>query len=291
MNNFTKIQHLVGNVTKEQLRYVDYAITDNVGIFMPIAGQCFYAISPEHTHPSYLFTVCFDSYCQIKLGGKIYDSVPSTMAMIPPDLPHQELPSETVSRYLAVMIDKEYFEQELLLYNKSISSDLYCKPIPVTDRLVATLKEFMAEYEEDAPGAQQVLGAISQSITHLIIRTLFNVSQKSEKTCSMMNVNKAIEYINAHYGEKITISDLAHIACLSLSHFTRIFKTETDMTPADYIMKTRLDIAKRMLRIGDASITSIALDCGFNSSSYFSHCFLRAFNISPSQFKKSLHIA
>jgi AraC-like DNA-binding protein len=52
-----------------------------------------------------------------------------------------------------------------------------------------------------------------------------------------------------------------------------------------------LDMAKRMLRSGDKPVTTIALDREFNSSSYFSHCFLRAFNTSPSQFKKSIQTA
>jgi AraC-like DNA-binding protein len=290
LNDLARIRNLVGDVKKEQLRHVDYAVTDTFGIFMPVAGQCYYAISPEHTHPSYLFTVTFDTYCSVKFGGQIIDSEPSTMFLIPPGFPHQELPSDTVSRYLAVMINKEYFEQQLTFYNRTVPQTLWFKPIKVTDRLVAALKEFMAEYEEASPGFEQLLSAVSQFITHQIIRLLLNISHGNEKTASRMNVNKAIEYINAHYGENVAVSDLAHVACLSLSHFTRIFKSETGMSPADYIMNTRLDYAKRMLRTGDAPVTTVALQCGFNSSSYFSHCFLRTFKTSPSQFKKSLTI-
>ena len=291
VKDFHLIQKLVGKVTREQLRYVDCAVTDYLGVFMPVAGHCYYAISPEHTHPTYLFTITFDTYCQIKIGGTVYKSLPSTMSLIPPGMPHQELPSETVSRYLAVMIDKAYFESQLAMYNRSISSDLYGKPVPVTERLVSAVKEFLAEYEDKAPGYQHLLAASAQTITHLLIRLLFNLSRESKRITSRMSVNKAIEYINEHYGNKITITDLAHIACLSPSHFTRIFKSETGFSPTDYIMKTRLDIAKRMLRVGDTPVTTIALECGFNSSSYLSHCFTRAYNISPSQFKKSMQTA
>jgi len=136
-----------------------------------------------------------------------------------------------------------------------------------------------------------MLAASTQTITHLLIRLLFDLTRESEKITSHMSVNKAVEYVNTHYGEKITITDLAHVVCLSPSHFTRIFKSEIGCSPTDYIMKTRLDMAKRMLRNGDTPVTTIALECGFNSSSYFSHCFLRAFNTSPSQFKKSMQTA
>lgn len=289
--DFHLIQKLVGEVTREQLRYVDCAVTANLGIFMPVAGHCYFAISPEHTHPAYLFTISFDTYCRVKVDGTIHESIPSTIAMIPPGMPHQELPSETVSRYIAVMIDKEYFESQLAVYNQRVFPELSGKAMPVTDRVVRAVKDFFTEYEEKTPGYRQLLAASAQMITHLLIRALFDLSRKSEKITACMGINKAIEYINRNYSRKITITDLSHVAGFSPSHFTRVFKNETDLTPSDYIMKTRLDIAKRMLRTGDEIITTIALECGFNSSSYFSHCFMRTFGISPSQFKKSMQKA
>lgn len=291
MKDFNLVKKLVGDIKPQQLRYVDYAVTDRLGIFMPVTGQCHYATSPEHTHPSYLFTVAFDAYCRLRLGGKICESIPSTFTMIPPDVPHQELPSEIVPRYLAVMVEREFFERQLAIYKREITSGLCNKAIPANERLVAALKEFMAEYEFSAPGYGQLLSASAQTITHLFIRLLFGITRESEKIGTRMGVNKAVEYINAHYGEKLSVSHLAYAACLSISHFSRMFKSETGFSPADYLMKTRLDMAKRMLRTGDTSVTCVALNCGFNSTSYFSHCFLRAFNSSPSQFRKSLKMA
>jgi AraC family transcriptional regulator len=288
VKDFDLIQKLVGNVTHEQLRYVDCAVTADLGVFMPVAGQCYYAVSPCHTHPSYLFTITFDRHCRIKMNGTIYESVPATVSLIPPGIAHQELPSESVSRYLAVMIDKTFFERQLAIYYRNISPELCAKPIAATERLVSAVKSFLEDYEDKTPGYQVLLAAATMTITHLLIRLLFNLTRKNEKITSHLRVNRAIEYINTHYGEKITLTDLAHIACLSPSHFTRIFKNEIGCPPVEYILKTRLDMAKRMLRSGDKPVTTIALDCGFNSSSYFSHCFLRAFNTSPSQFKKSI---
>jgi hypothetical protein len=143
VKDFNLIQKLVGNVTQVQIRYVDYAVTDNLGVFMPVAGHCYYAISPEHTHPAYLFTIAFDTYCRIRMGGIIYESIPSTAFMIPPGIAHQELPSETVSRYLAVIIEKDYFEKQLAMYNLTISSELSGQPMPVTERLVSAVDRWI----------------------------------------------------------------------------------------------------------------------------------------------------
>jgi AraC-like DNA-binding protein len=291
MKDLERIRHLVGEITSEQLVHVDCAVTDELGTFMPIAGQCHYAITPEHTHPGWSFIVTFDSNCRTRVGTTVYDSTPSTIFALGPDIPHQELPSEIVARYIAVMIDTTYLQQQFRIYNRSIDEIHNAMIRPSSQRLIDELKEFMAEYEEAVPGYEPLLKASALKITHLIIRQFLDLQHPGSIIMHRMSVNKALEYLNEHYGEKISINDMATAANCSVSHFSRIFKEETGIAPSDYIMKVRLDYAKRMLRSDEKTLTQIALDCGFNSSSYFSHCFSRAFNISPSDFKKSLELS
>jgi len=47
------IHALVGAVENDDLIYVDGYLTKNLGIFLPVGGACGYAVTPEHTHPSY----------------------------------------------------------------------------------------------------------------------------------------------------------------------------------------------------------------------------------------------
>jgi hypothetical protein len=54
-NDLDTIRRLVGVVTKEQLRYVDCFVSEEIALFMPMGGPCFYALTPEHTHPAYMF--------------------------------------------------------------------------------------------------------------------------------------------------------------------------------------------------------------------------------------------
>lgn len=287
MKDLDKIRRLVGDITREQLVYVDCAVNDTVGVFMPVAGQCKYAIQPEHIHPGWSFIVSFDSCCTTKTGEKTIRSIPSTICVVPPDIPHQELPSETVARYIAVMIDRHYFDKQLAVYDSASAIFTTGDTCKTNRRLVDALKEFLTEYEEAAPGYEQLLSASGLMITHLIIRQFLNLHNKTPGTAVYrMSVNHAIEYCNAHYGEKITVGDLAMIANCSVSHFSRVFREETSMSPVDYLMHVRLDCAKRMLRVNEKTVTEIALSCGFGSSSYFSQCFTRKFNTSPSDFRK-----
>lgn len=291
MKDLDKIQYLVGEITAEQLKYVDCSVNNTVGVFMPVAGQCQYAIQPEHTHPAWSMIVSFDNCCQTSIDKKIYNSVPSTAFLLPPDIPHQELPSSIVARYIAVLIDSTYLQKQLSAYNMSINALSFPMTCSVSQRLVDALKEFMTDYEESAPGYEQLLEAGGLKITHLLIRSLFNINHSDGNIIRRMSVTRAIEFINNHYGEKISVDDLARTANLSASRFTRVFREETSMSPMEYFMHTRLEYAKRMLRGNDKTLSQIALDCGFNSSSYFYQCFTRAFKISPSDFRRSLNAA
>lgn len=65
------INHLVGSVSEEQLRYVDCYVGYYLGVFMPVAGPCFLAITPEHTHPTYMFVLMFDDENKFVIDGHV----------------------------------------------------------------------------------------------------------------------------------------------------------------------------------------------------------------------------
>lgn len=290
MRDIQKIRRLVGDISSEQMAHVDYAVTDELGAFMPVTGQCRYATTPEHTHPMWSFIVSFDEYCRTRIGSTLHDSLPSTIFALAPDTPHQELPSETLSRYVAVMIDTRFLQAQLAVYGKPLGEIRNAMVCPSSQRLIDELKEFMTEYEEAIPGFDAMMKATALKITHLVIRQFLEIKHPDCVIIHRMAINKALDFLNEKYGEKISIRDLATSAGCSVSHFSRLFKDETGIAPSDYVMKVRLDRAKRMLRADEMSVTQIALACGFNSSAYFSHCFSRAFGISPSDFRKSLEL-
>jgi AraC family transcriptional regulator len=84
---------------------------------------------------------------------------------------------------------------------------------------------------------------------------------------------------------KVTIGKLAEIACMSSSHFSRVFKAETGKTPLDYLHEVRMRRVKKLLLAGERSITEIALECGFGSAAYLTARFCKKYKTTPSNFK------
>jgi len=286
--NIKKIQKLIGNVTEEQLRYVDCFVSNDIGLFIPSVGPCFQAITPRHTHPAYLFILAFDDSCKLEIGDKIITSEPGKICAISPDIPHHEISSDDFSRYIAIFVDKSFFESQLKVYSISEIKPIEGGSFDSSPELMAPLKEFMIEYENKMPGYENLLEAIGLKITHVLIRVIYGFTSPAARIASRIEVDKVIAYLHANYDKKVAVEEMAGVALLSPSHFARVFKRETGKSPMDYLIDLRLNKAKKLLRAGDRTITEIALECGFASSSHFSSCFRQEFAITPSQFQKSL---
>jgi transcriptional regulator GlxA family with amidase domain len=145
----------------------------------------------------------------------------------------------------------------------------------------------MIESDNKMQGSEIILHALNLEICHLIIRGIFNFTPEVDRISNRLEIDKAIEYLYSNLDKKITVEKLAKIACMSPSHFFRVFKKEIGQPPQDYLNKVRMKMVKNLLKEPDRSITEIALDCGFGSSSYFSACFKKAFNTTPSDYKKT----
>lgn len=83
-------------------------------------------------------------------------------------------------------------------------------------------------------------------------------------------------YIENHFGEKITLETMAQIAFLHPHYLQSKFKKEMGLSPAEYLLKVRLDHAARLLETTRASVDTISNVCGFCNASYMIRKF-RAF--------------
>jgi AraC family transcriptional regulator len=98
---------------------------------------------------------------------------------------------------------------------------------------------------------------------------------------------EAALWINAHSHESIGLDRAATQAGLSPCHFLRLFAEVLGVTPHQYLVRSRLRHAARLLAEGDQSITDVALDVGFGDLSNFVRTFHRAAGFSPRVFRQA----
>lgn len=95
-----------------------------------------------------------------------------------------------------------------------------------------------------------------------------------------------MEYIHAHYREKITLDDLAGTAFLSKSSVINLFQRYLHTSPIHYLIDYRLKCAARLLRSTQKTINAIAEETGFDNTGYFCRKYKEVFEKTPSQYRK-----
>jgi AraC-like DNA-binding protein len=98
---------------------------------------------------------------------------------------------------------------------------------------------------------------------------------------------EAALWIEANAAEPLELKRLARQAGLSPFHFLRVFSRVLGVTPHQYLVRSRLRRAARLLAAGDMPVTEVALEVGFADLSNFVRTFRRAAGVSPARFSKN----
>ena len=98
-------------------------------------------------------------------------------------------------------------------------------------------------------------------------------------------ISKVKDYIAYHYTEEVKLDDLAKLAAMAPSAFSRFFKQHTGRAPVDYIIDVRVGAAARMLVDTTTSVSEICYACGFNNLSNFNRTFKSRRGYTPRGFR------
>ena len=100
-------------------------------------------------------------------------------------------------------------------------------------------------------------------------------------------VQKAVDYIEGHLKEDISLYDISQHVNFSVPHFYRIFKVIVGETVKSYILKRRLSCAADELKKSNRNISEIAYEYGFESHDVFTRAFYRTYDMSPSKYRNT----
>ncbi|QOS79954.1 helix-turn-helix transcriptional regulator [Paenibacillus sp. JNUCC31] len=99
-----------------------------------------------------------------------------------------------------------------------------------------------------------------------------------------------VEWVHMHFADPIKLEDIARAGQLSRSETCRYFKQMLKTTPLQYVIDYRIRKSVELLQIQERSITEIAYEVGFNSTSYFINQFRKIMKITPLKFRKELEL-
>lgn len=150
------------------------------------------------------------------------------------------------------------------------------------------VKKSMKNLFQNIGGKRTVSESAMSSEIYSLLCELLNVADTKirKNLANEKSVAEAQKYISENLGDHLTVASIAKQVHMSVSHFSRVFKQQTGYSPYDYVLVTRLNVAKNCLRETNMSISEIAYKTGFNSESNFIFFFTSNTGISPGKFRK-----
>lgn len=153
------------------------------------------------------------------------------------------------------------------------------------------INDIYNEFNTETTGFLELIRAYMIELLIYILRktqndTAINSFSSFNKDISPFVNQKIISYIEEHFKSDVTIGDLAVMSFLSPAQFCRIFKKTTGYTVKEFMQKTRVEVACKMLRETNKTIGEISLAVGYSDFKYFTKLFTRIIGNTPSAFRK-----
>ncbi|MBC7004925.1 helix-turn-helix transcriptional regulator [Photobacterium sp. BZF1] len=109
---------------------------------------------------------------------------------------------------------------------------------------------------------------------------------KDDRQSYRLNMDVIDQYILQHLTRKISVAQLAGLVFLGESQFHFLFKEQTGVTPHQYVLKKRLELARDLIEESQLSVAQVAQSTGFASQSSFTQAFTRLFGKPPARYRR-----
>lgn len=155
-----------------------------------------------------------------------------------------------------------------------------------SDQLRDCFSRLLVEHRNRMEHSHLIARALLHELMVLLIRDHDRAAKDSQAASLSQEVRLAIAWLDENMGQPLSMPELAASSGLSHSHFRQRFHKETGFTPSDYLTRRRVSRAKQLLRGNRLSITEIAFQLGFQSSTYFAAVFRKLTGTSPSEYRE-----
>jgi AraC family transcriptional regulator len=152
-----------------------------------------------------------------------------------------------------------------------------------------TALKLKAEVGNSDPGSHQYAQALSLVLMHELIRlerATSGAARPLRGGLPAWQQKRAVDFIEDHLAEEISLTALAELVDLSLYHFARAFKQSFGAPPHRYHMARRMDRARSLLQRPALSVTQIGIQIGFRETSSFTRAFRKFTGLTPTEYRR-----
>ncbi|MEB2847952.1 helix-turn-helix domain-containing protein [Endobacterium cereale] len=181
----------------------------------------------------------------------------------------------------------ETIAQEADLPTISALKTITAQPDPVLANLARALIPALDHPEEASKlFVDQLTAAIG---THVVQqygdRSLVRASKP--RRLSRLQENTAKSMILENLQGAVSVAELAQACNLSRGYFIHAFRETTGMTPYQWLLRERISRARTLLLASDASLSDVAIACGFSDQSHFTRVFSTVVGVTPGTWRRT----
>lgn len=227
----------------------------------------------ERQHSCYELVYCTQGEGLFCINGVSVNFKAGSFAIFPPSFTISESGSHSVCYYIG-------FE-----YN-SISDDLsYGIFDDNNGEFLGLIKNMQTEVQNHFEHSEDCLCAYLKVLIFMIKRKWRkSLNPHSQQTATILL--DIVNFFEQNYNRPINVTEYFESIGYSYHHLRHTFKEAYGMTPNQYLMKLRIDMAQKLLLSTQKSIEEIQKECGFNSPAHFAANFKRKTNKTPAEFRE-----
>lgn len=232
------------------------------------------------------------------LNGRTYEANKGDLLFINSDEVHSFFSSQTV-QYAVIQFEPEMlyttdvFDARIKSMFMRITVDASYARVFSEDKYTKKLVDnIILECEQRGAGFELAVKSDILKLFLMLYRTWESEFKKNPdyNTNIQQTVNiidKVLDFVNCNYNTNITAKQAADHVGLSYNYFSKLFNSAMNINFSSYVNHVRISKAEHMIIATEKSITEIAMECGFCTTSYFIMKFKEKNNISPFGFRKS----
>lgn len=191
-------------------------------------------------------------------------------------------PTERSNSFTILELDQNWLFEELEIAPTEAS---WRPQIYFQDRVLLSTMENLGRVARAGRSAPRLM---ADSLAFLAGSEVVRVLSRAPRGLGQLEKSQlaaAIEFMDLHLAEDVSLADIAQAAGLSAFHFSRAFKATTGVGPYRYLLERRIDRAKKLISETSTPLSLIATLVGFKTASHFSRSFTDVVGVSPRRFR------
>jgi AraC family transcriptional regulator, arabinose operon regulatory protein len=151
-------------------------------------------------------------------------------------------------------------------------------------------REMLALFQEVMQALEMPCAQRLEQVSQRTMGLLHSIISSQRESCQTETdaagrIGRTIEYMKEHLNESLRAATLAAVANMSLPHYFAQFKRVIGSSPIDYLIKLRMEHARRLLSETSWSVKEVAVSLGYDDPLYFSRVFKSINHTAPSDFR------